>query len=1063
MSPYEVTSSGKLSSFSLNRRITVLVMMMTALVVGSLALSRIPVELMPRGFQNPSMWIVTPWQDAPPEEVKDKISIALEEELATVTGIDRMTSVSLTGRAQLFVGFKYGTDMDIAYREIRDRVERARARAEFPDDVEQVYIFKQDVDGIPVVTLGVAVSEDILDSYNLIQDEILLPLSRIDGVASVGTDGVEEKEILIELDREKTQAAGLNIFQIGQELGGDNFSLASGNVRDGARKLMLRSIARYPDLEALEERPINDFVKLKDIANIRYAEPEKTYRVRAMGRPAIAVNVMKEGDANTREVALRVQAVLDRLETNPRLSGVMLMPLFDQGQVIDEALTTLRNSGLVGGVLAACVLFLFLRRVRMTLIVSLSIPLSMIVGLTVMYFAGESLNILSLLGLMISIGLLVDNSVVVAENIYRLYREGMARRDACIHGASEVALAIVMSTLTTVVVFLPAAIVEGPARFFLTRMAIPIAVSLLASLVVALVFIPLAAFLSMPEQGQQRKPLTLRVHKVADRVVGGFYRLTFGLLNRWYGGLLAFFLKRRLELVLVMIVIFGITMALFSQQVEFVGQQEGEASVVAFNIEMPQNSTLTETEDWFLEAEKVVVAHTEEFGFAGFYHFHRTSFGEIQAWMDRDRTSTISAKRAAEILLEKFPKKPGMKIYAGNDRQLDDKEAKGVHTVSLTGDDWRQLDDVVIGLEPMFENLPGVLGLKKSANETPNELGLVVNREKSQKYGVNPQFIAGVVSYALRGTSLPHYRKDGLDIPVRIRFEEGDRDNLDELASFQVPTQDGSSLPLSALTDARFLTAPKAIVRRDKQISRQITIELEEGREDEGLAAITLLVSRIDLPEGIRFGSNRAQQQSDDDLASLQFAGLLSIVFIYLLMGFLFESFVLPLSIVMTIPLAFIGVAWSHIIMGYDIDFLGAVGVLVLVGVVVNNGIVFIDYVNRLRAEGVARRRAMLTAAEHRFRPIMMTAITTIGGLIPLSLAGANSIGLSYTSFALTLIGGMSTATVLTLLVVPVFYTLFDDAREAFGRALKGALKGGRRTAAAAATGVVITGNDRTK
>jgi HAE1 family hydrophobic/amphiphilic exporter-1 len=330
-----------------------------------------------------------------------------------------------------------------------------------------------------------------------------------------------------------------------------------------------------------------------------------------------------------------------------------------------------------------------------------------------------------------------------------------------------------------------------------------------------------------------------------------------------------------------------------------------------------------------------------------------------------------------------------------------------------------------------------VVGLKGGDEQMPNELALIVDRERSQQLDVNPQVVAGVVGYALRGTNLPKFQADGKEIPVRVRFKESDRESLTELADFQVPANNGELLPLSSLVDSKFIPTPAGMIRRNKEMGRTIVLELEKGEEEQTRRRLAQLTAGIDLPEGVSFGDDVQRQNFNEDLAAMQVAGLLSVIFIYLLMGFLFESFILPLSIVVTIPLSAIGVWWIHFITGFDIDFLGVVAIVLLVGVVVNNGIVLIDYVNRLRNQGNSRTAAMLNATERRFRPIMMTAITTIGGMIPLAFAGANSIGLSYTSFSLTLIGGMTTATLLTLLVVPVFYTLFDDAREAFGAALR--------------------------
>ncbi|MEE8385286.1 MAG: efflux RND transporter permease subunit, partial [Dehalococcoidia bacterium] len=452
MSPRDLDSSGKLTRFSLDRRITVLVLFVTVLVVGAVAATGIPLELIPKGFDSPFLGVYIPYRETPAQEVQEKITIPLEEELSSLKGLEGINSFSWVNGSRVWLSFKQGTDMDVAYREVRDRVERARAF--FPDDVERIYYRKHDESGIPVAMIGLAVDPDIKDSYNLIQQEIIKPLQRIDGVASVDAEGLEEKEILIELDRSRLEGSGLNIYALSMELNGDNFTMASGNVHHGSRKLLLRSVARYDSVEALENRMVGPNVRLKDIATITYDEPEKKYRVRVNSRPAFAIVVFKEGQANTMEVSKRINQMVADAQDNPRLQTTWVATLFNQGEIIDDSLGTLLNSGKIGGLLALGVLFIFLRRFRMTAIIALSIPMSIVIGLTAMYFAGESLNIITLLGLMICVGLLVDNSVVVAENIHRMHRDGLSRRDACIRGAGEIALAIVMATLTTIVVFL---------------------------------------------------------------------------------------------------------------------------------------------------------------------------------------------------------------------------------------------------------------------------------------------------------------------------------------------------------------------------------------------------------------------------------------------------------------------------------------------------------------------------------------------------------------------------------------------------------------------------------
>ncbi len=1033
----------RLTRFSLDRRITVLVLLATALVVGGVTASMIPVELIPRGFSEPFLSIFVPWRDAPPREVLEKINEPLEEELSSVRGVDRITSVSQTGRARTFLRFKQGTDMDLAYREVRDRIERARR--DFPEDVDRVYTFKDDVSGVPVYVMGAAVDTSVADYYSLLQQQIVLPIERIDGVASVEVNGLEEKEILIEIDRDRAAASGLNIYELAQELGEDSFTMASGHVRDAGRKLLLRSVARYRDLDELEHRLVGNNVRLKDVATISYQEADKRYRVRAMSKPAYAIIVFKEGEANTRAVSARIAEEMERMQKDPRLAGVEIIDLFNQGDMINESLSTLLKSGAVGALLAAFVLFFFLRRFRMMLVVNLAVPLSLLIAIAVMFFAGETLNIISLLSLMVCIGLLVDNSVVVAENIDRMHKEGRPRREAAIRGAGEIALAILMSTLTTVIVFLPVSLVEGPGQFFLLRMAIPICVALLASLGVALVCIPLGVYLTLPNGAARPRGAS---YTSLSATLARAYEASFGRVNRAYGRLLAACLRRRLDMVLAVLAIFAVTAAVTAKRIKFVETQQNEEAGFEIDVEMPEDYSFEETEQWFLKAEKVVEEHREELGLEGWFEFHRKTQGEIQGWFTNPRSTKLSTREVTERVVELLPKAPGVKLTTGDDSRGDDEEGEGVYRLTLNGEDPARLDDVARELERVLVQVPGVLGIRKDSELTPNELGLVVDRERTRRYGVNPMVVAGVVGYALRGQSLPKHYADGKEIPVRVRFKEEDRESIADLASFPVPIDDGTVLPLSAVTDVKMLTSPETIVRRNKRIARTLALDLKEGEEEEARERLSALAAGVDLPEGVTFASQSVRRKLNEDLAGLFFALGLSVIFIYLLMGLLFESFILPMSIILTIPLASLGVLWIHILSGLNIDFLGAVGIVLLVGVVVNNGIVLIDYVNRLRGEGLDRTGALLLSAERRFRPIMMTAITTIGGMIPLAISGRMDSGLSYTSFALTLIGGMTTATILTLLVIPVFYTFFDDMRLAFGAAFKKVVLGGTRPGA---------------
>jgi hydrophobic/amphiphilic exporter-1 (mainly G- bacteria), HAE1 family len=1035
-----------LTEFSLRRRVTVLVILLSILVVGIIATLGIPLEIFPRGYTGQHLHVYIPWPNAPAQQVLDDITLPLEEELSTVRGLQRVNSWSAQHGCSVFLEFKHGTPMDVAYREVRDRIQRARLR--FPTDVERVFIRKEDASGIPIAVIGMAMDPSLTDPYTLLQREVIQTLERIDGVANVNVDGLQEKEIFIEIDRELAEANGLNLYQIARDLGGDNFTLASGHVREADRKWLLRSVASYRSLEELENRPISPTVRLRDIGRVKYEEPERRFSVRVNSQPAVAIVIFKEGEANTVEVSRRIFATFQEMQSNPRLAAVTMEMMFNQGRVVVDSLFTLVQGGLIGGSFAALILFLFLRRFRLTFIITLAIPLCLLMALVVMFFAGESLNILTILALVIGVGMLVDNSIVVAENIHRLHRDGVPRRQACIQGAGEIALAITMATLTTIVVFVPVALVEGRGQFFLLRLALPISVSLVASLFVALVFIPLSVYLTLPGQGAHRRaPLIRWSHSRISAALGRVYDLTVAPLNRRYTRALAFFLDRRLELVLLLAAVFVVTQIFAARKVEFVEQQEEDRTFFQIRVQASPEYGFADVAEYFAAAEKVLALRQAEYGYRGYFTLHFQQGGRIEGWFDRDRDIRLSAREVGDRIMKELPQKPGIKLFFGRENRAEEAKGREVFNFQLQGDDSTLLDQLARQLEPRILAVPGVFALRESEEPAPSELGMVIDRDRATVSGTSPEVIAGLIGYALRGSSLPRFNYEGREIPVRIRFQESDRDSLAALGAFRVPTSSGQTIPLSAVTEPRYLAAPKGIFRSNKRITRNLTVELQPAEAKAARDRLLALQRQIALPEGVSFGTAQASAVNEE-LASMIFAGALSIVFIYLLMGFLFESFILPLSIITTIPLAGIGVAWIHVVAGKDLDFLGAVGAILLIGVVVNNAIVLIDYVIRLRAAGHPRREALLLAADRRFRPIAMTALTTIIGMVPLTLQQPSDLGLSYKSFGLALIGGMSTATLLTLLVVPVFYTLFDDARLAGQRALHAVLAARQHPAA---------------
>ena len=1028
----------EITRMSLNRKITVFVIFLTILAIGMIAVSRLPLEKYPKDREGHYMRIRTGWSSGVPEEAMEKIGLPMEEELSTVRGIESIDTRASQTSSEVSLRFKRDTDMDVAYREVRDRMERASLR--FPDGVDDYRIYKYGGSSSSVCRMSVRYTDDT-DLYNNVEKHIVRPLQRIDGVADVNVR-IYRKEIIIELDKDRAEAYGLSISRLSQRLRGDNFTLSSGTVTDGGKKYLLKSSSTFHSMQDLANIPLSDSVYLRDVATIKYEVDDTYQRTERWNKMRSArVEVVKESEANTVEVGNKVAAAIDEISKNPKLAQYELYLYQNYGEIIKRQLNSLTNNGLYGAIMAGFVLFFFLRQFRLTLIIALGIPLALFISMTVMYFAGDTLNMTSILGLVICVGLLVDNSVVVAENIHRHLQSGLSRKDACIKGIGEIGLAITTATLTTIIVFLPSLLVGGEMRFMLYQLALPVVSALLASLGIAIIFIPLCVYLTVGSgrkdetfiSRSQRAPFAWMA--LIKKSLLFLYEKTFEKFNILYNKALKYYLSRRLDLAFILIVLLSATYFYGFKKIEVTGYRDDDRDEFHMRVRFPEHFTIAQKNDYFQQVENIVETNKLQLGISSYrVEFDKHTRAEFEAnYSDEGGTENIPKDEVPDRLYKMFPEIPGVRVYysgmdTGGEKRNDQKSR---HHLRLVGDDPRQLEEVGEMLKPAFADLPGVLSVEdKDSDEGPNEMALMVDRDRASSIGISPEAVAGVVSSALRGRSLADFSGNGRQIPVRMRFSEEDRAELDDINNYRVRSEDGRYSSIGALTKPAMLNSETHIQRSDKKISYYISMKLESGEESVARRAIYEAQRNIDLPEGVSFSEMKVTFDDDEISTSLIAMGL-SIIFIYMLIAFLFESILMPLSIILTIPLAAIGSIWLHFSTGTGIDDMGIVGGILLMGVVVNNGIVLVDYANRLRAGGVARNEALLIATRHRFRPIVMTAFTTIFGMIPLTLASSEAMGRSFESFGYMIIGGMTTATFFTLLAVPVFYTLIDDAQKA--------------------------------
>ncbi len=1025
-----------LPKLAVNRPVTIIVTLMAIIVVGGVAYLQIPIELLPSGYNFPALGVWTPYPNANPQEVEEQVARPIEEQVRTIPGVTKVETFSSSNGCWTWLEFATNSDMDLAYDQLRDRMERARAL--LPDDIDRYYLRRFGRNDEPIIFLSIGFPEPVADPYHLVDKYLKQPIERIDGVANIEIWGAQEKSIQIMINQQKVKAHQINMYDVITELRSDNFALSSGWVYEGDKKFIVRSLARFKTLEDIRNIPLTKFgLTLGDIAEVKYDVTQRNWTQRVNGGQGLLVEVFKESLANTVAMSHKLRDLLEKdLLRHPKLRDAEVKLLFVQGDFIEDSIDNLQDTALWGGLFAILILLFFLRNLRMTIIMMFAIPLSLLMSLIVIYFIGWTLNIIVMMGLMISVGMVVDNGIVVLENIYRRRSEGESARRASILGASEVNLAIIMATLTTITVFVPILLIQdgdGGFNFYMQRIGLPVIFSLAGSLFVALVLIPLATSHFSGGKMAPESPIIVRSKEI-------------------YARFLNMALRQRLDAVIGVLVILFVTFGVLGPMIKSSDSMEGNISDLRLMFELPTNLTLEDTDAFFKAVEDSIYAKAEVYKVRATDTGFRQGWGRVRVYLEpppkkqwydaiwdgiasvtgMGDEKSMTREEVLEDLKKRLPTKPGIKFRTS--WRGSGMGEEGTVSIQLFGDDTNKLAQLAEEVERRMRLIDGVISVETDREAGEDEIKISLNREAVTRNGINPNQVAYSLMYAVRGLTLPRFQATDRDIEMRIQVQESDRENLLQIKDMTFINNSGRPVPLSAFAsfhiekgfgqisrvDGKTFLAVKAKTTADdlEKISRQI---------DQLMADFTLPYG-YDWAKGDRFRRFREQGQS-------QFKALLvSIMFVYLLMAILFESFVLPLSIMLAIPLSLFGANLALVLTNTPQDLMAGIGIIILVGVVVNNGIVLVDMINRRRREGFSRREAILDAGKNRFRPIMMTSFTTIFGILPMALGTGELIGIPYAPMGRVIIGGMLTSTLLTLLVVPVFYTLFDDLAMYFMR-----------------------------
>lgn len=1025
--PFSPLARGRFSlpALAVSRPVTMLMAFLSMTVVGLVAWRNIPRQLFPEGLNPPYLYVWLFYPNASPMDNLQRIGRPVEEALWTVKGIKRISSRINTRGSGHLLEFQQTADMDLAYLEVRDRLERLKP--DLPEDLRQTYIWRYSEADEPILYCAVSVTEPYEDPYGLIQDAIVRPLERVDGVAKVENWGINERVLQVDLSRDGLLAHRLNPVLVISELRKAHFTLSAGTVEDADREVMVRVDGRLTDLDAVRNLPLpGGTLRLSDVADVRFAPLNTGWVERINGLEAAEIAVYKTSDANAVELCRRINTLIASIRADPRLSGIQIEVLFDQGKYITESLRNLQDSGIWGAILAVAVLWFFLRQIGSTLLITAAIPFTLMAAITIMFFLNWSLNIITLSGLMISVGMVVDNAIVVVENIQTCRQRNLPPEEAAVRGAHEVALAVTMATLTTVVVFLPLMVMSSNRMisFFMLRIGVPVVLTLLFSLILALMLIPLAV---------QRSPFfgKSRPNPAVDAVAAQIASLTSRAL------------RRRRDVVVITLLAFA-TIGLPISKVVSTDVETGHINDFRIAFHFPGYYALADVDSIMRASEQFFLSRAEAYGVKTVVTGFRRGMGRIRVfvqeppqrlWISQGIDRTLRAlhlrrgyplarEQIIAELKEQFKPPPGVEMTTSwSTGERDD----AVY-ISIFGPDPATLVSIGDQVKARLASLPNLLSVQTDLEPDADEIQIRFRREDAAHLNLDLAASAFGLTALLRGIDLPQMHLFGREIQGRVALAEPDRQSLRQI--LQLPVTGGThpgAVTLASISDAEYGRGVGEITRENRQTRVRLKITSLEKDLGKLERQIEAAMKEVALPPGYDWGKGARFEEAAESSGERSHAWLLAATFVLLIMGALFESLVLPWAVILVVPFSFFGVWWFLYLTGTQFGIMAVIGVVVLIGVVVNNAIVLVDLVNRLRKGGMSREEALVAATQRRLRPIAMTAATTIVGLIPMAVGDASLIGLPYAPMGRAIIGGMLVATFITPVIVPVAYAYADD------------------------------------
>jgi HAE1 family hydrophobic/amphiphilic exporter-1 len=1019
-----------ISRFSVHRPVLTVMVSLIVIIVGGVALSRLPIVLMP-DITYPTLSISTEYENASPEEVEELITRPIEEAMSAVPGVEEVTSVSSEGNSSVRVTFTWATDLDAAANDIRDRLDRVIPL--LPEDAERPMLRKFDLASFPILILGVYSHLDPIQVRSMIDNQVKNRIERIPGVASLDIRGGLDREIHVNLNGQKIKALGLPIDQLLDRLKEENVNLPAGTIEQGQLDVTVRTPGVYTSLDELRNTVVaireGVPIQLREIANVEDSWEKVTRIVRVNGKPGIRLSVNKQSGKNTVEVASSALKEIERI--NQDIPQLHIVPIIDTSDYIRRSITNVGTSILYGGILAVLVLLFFLRNIPSTAIIATTIPISVVATFALMYFGGFTLNLMTLGGLALGIGMLVDNAIVVLENIYRLRESGQDPESAAVNGSQEVTAAVIASTLTTLAVFLPLIFVRGMSGIMFKQLSYVVSFSLACSLVAALTLVPmLASRVGAPVKADPGKGtgLGVRIFQKAGRFSS--------TLEKRYQDLLRFALNHRGVILGSALLLLLASLSLIpTVGVELMpATDEGEVRVYA---EMAVGTRLDLVDQTFEKIEAIVkeevpeIQNTVSYIGGSAWHARGSNAGELRIALKPISQRTRSSDEIAAALRKKLDGIPGVKIRtrAGQGLfllRMGTADAEAVQ-VEVRGHDLETSDALARRVEEIVGNVPGVTDAKISRETgTPEEL-IIVDRQKAADMKLTVSKIANMLQTVLSGTSAGNYREGGNEYTIRVKLEGAEKKVLRDILDLPITNTEGEQVVLRNVVDVLPRGGPVLVERKDQERVVYVTANISGRDMGSILADIRKSLRSVPVPRdfSILFGGDYQEQQKSFHELLMSF--VLALVLVYMVMSALYESLRDPFVVMFSVPLAAIGVILMLFLTHTTFNIQSYIGCIMLGGIVVNNAILLVDHINLLRRrDNFPLREAIEEAGRRRLRPILMTAMTTILAMTPLAL-GIGEGAEAQAPMARAIIGGLLSSSLITLVVVPTVYALFGQ------------------------------------